>query len=544
MFDEIRDLTKKLVAIPSINTTVGEREIALYIKDYLSEIPYFQKHPDYIILQELEKDYYDRLNVFAYIKGEKTESKDTVLLHGHIDTVGIEDYKGLKDYAFDTVKLAEKLTEMELPEEVLKDLHSGDYMFGRGACDMKSGDAVFLVLLKKLSEHPEKLKGNILLSLNPVEENLHTGIIEALKVLKDLKEKEGFKYKLAINNDFICPLFPGDSRRYIYTGTVGKLLPCFYIQGKETHVGQCFEGFDASMAASMLVNEINLNTEYCDGYDGEYTLPPSVLKIKDLKTWYNVQTADGAFVYFNYFVHNSTVEEIIKKLKGAAGRVLEELVSKYNLEYKKYCKLSGMAYKEIAYDWEVLEYQELYELARMEFPGDLEEYLRIITDSELLEGTDKRDIPLRLTRELMTIAKKKNPAVVLFFAAPYCPHNLLKEEGAEGRLVQEIGEIAKRIGAEYKEDYKLLKFFPSLSDSSYLKSDDSQESVEHLVHNFPQFEQLYPLPVEAIRELNIPCVNFGCYGKDAHKWTERVFMPYSFRVLPQLILETIKYYLK
>ena len=203
-----------------------------------------------------------------------------------------------------------------------------------------------------------------------------------------------------------------------------------------------------------------------------------------------------------------------------------------------------MAYKEIAYDWEVLEYQELYELARMEFPGDLEEYLRIITDSELMEGTDKRDIPLRLTRELMTIAKKKNPAVVLFFAAPYCPHNLLKEEGAEGRLVQEIGEIAKRIGAEYKEDYKLLKFFPSLSDSSYLKSDDSQESVEHLVHNFPQFEQLYPLPVEAIRELNIPCVNFGCYGKDAHKWTERVFMPYSFRVLPQLILETIKYYLK
>ena len=173
MFDEIRELTKKLVAIPSINTTVGEREIALYIKDYLSEIPYFQKHPDYIILQELEKDYYDRLNVFAYIKGEKTESKDTVLLHGHIDTVGIEDYKGLKDYAFDTVNLAEKLTEMELPEEVLKDLHSGDYMFGRGACDMKSGDAVFLVLLKKLSEHPEKLKGNILLSLNPMEILLH-----------------------------------------------------------------------------------------------------------------------------------------------------------------------------------------------------------------------------------------------------------------------------------------------------------------------------------------------------------------------------------
>ena len=29
----------------------------------------------------------------------------------------------------------------------------------------------------------------------------------------------------------------------------------------------------------------------------------SVLKMKDLKPWYNVQTATEAFVYFNYFIH-------------------------------------------------------------------------------------------------------------------------------------------------------------------------------------------------------------------------------------------------
>ena len=82
---------------------------------------------------------------------------------------------------------------------------------------------------------------------------MHTGIIEALEVLKELKNKQELNYLFAINNDYICPLYPGDTKKYIYTGSVGKLLPCFYIQGKETHVGQCFEGFDASMVAAELV---------------------------------------------------------------------------------------------------------------------------------------------------------------------------------------------------------------------------------------------------------------------------------------------------
>ncbi|MDD6769344.1 M20/M25/M40 family metallo-hydrolase, partial [Inconstantimicrobium porci] len=61
------------------------------------------------------------------------------------------------------------------------DLESNEWMVGRGSCDMKSGVAVFLVLLKELSNHVDELKGNILLSKNSVEENKHTGIIEALK---------------------------------------------------------------------------------------------------------------------------------------------------------------------------------------------------------------------------------------------------------------------------------------------------------------------------------------------------------------------------
>ena len=89
----------------------------------------------------------------------------------------------------------------------------------------------------------------------------------------------------------------------------------------------------------------------------------------------------------------------------------------------------------------------------------------------------------------------------------------------------------------------MMKFFPSLSDSSYLKIDDDEESVDMLVKNFPGFDELYPLPLSDIRDLDIPAINYGCYGKDAHKWTERVNIPYTFEILPELIKRTIEFYL-
>lgn len=316
---EMEQLTKELVGIASVNRSEGERKVAEYLEAYFRAIPYFKEHPEQIIMQELKEDELHRKNVFAYIKGGKSKGK-TLIFHGHIDTVGVEDFGPLQPYAFSPDQLLEEMKKMELQETVRKDLETGDWMVGRGACDMKSGVAVFAVLMKYFSEHANELEGNLLFSANPVEENLHTGIIEGLEVIENLQKEQGFSYEMAINNDYICPLYEGDTKRYLYAGAVGKLLPCFYIQGKETHVGQCFEGFDASFVAAELVREISLNTAFCDCYEGESTLPPSVLKMKDLKTAYNVQTAYDAMVYFNFFVHNHSVEQIVTELKEAAGR--------------------------------------------------------------------------------------------------------------------------------------------------------------------------------------------------------------------------------
>ena len=89
----------------------------------------------------------------------------------------------------------------------------------------------------------------------------------------------------------------------------------------------------------------------------------------------------------------------------------------------------------------------------------------------------------------------------------------------------------------------MMRFFPSLSDSSYLKIDDDNNSIDKLISNFPEYKNLYDVPIRDIKKLNIPAINYGCFGKDAHKWTERVYMPYSFEVLPKLIIKTIEHYL-
>lgn len=537
---EMLKLARELVKIPSVNSTPGEKEIGLFIESYIREIPYFKEHPELVIIQKLKNDTLERRSVFALLIGEKERKPDTLLFHGHTDTVGIEEYGKIKEWAYSPDELMKQMKEMNLSTEVMEDLESGDYMFGRGACDMKSGDAVFLGILKEMSHRVRELSGNILVSLNPVEENLHTGILEGLDVLLELKERYDLNYKLAINNDFICPLFPGDETKTIYTGTVGKLLPCFYIQGKETHVGQCFEGFDASMAAAGLVDKINLNCDFLDGYEGEYTYPPSVLKIKDLKPWYNVQTASEAFVYFNYFVHNASMEEITKKLKEAAVQVMEDTLKKINSGSDTFCRLGNQEHKDYDYPLKVFTYEELL-LAAREKNDFKEENLNEIFDGEIEKGTDQREVPVPAIRYLLQTAGVISPAIVLYYGTPYCPHNTL--QGENESLIGNLKEIAQKVSEETGEDYRFMKFFPSLSDSSYLKIDDTKESIKLLKDNFPGMSSLYPVPLEKIQKLNIPAVNYGCYGKDAHKWTERVHIPYTFGILPELIRKTIDYYL-
>lgn len=65
LFNEILELTKQLVAIPSINSSGGgEAKIAGFINEYFKSIPYYQAHPEQLITPPLKNDALGRFNVF------------------------------------------------------------------------------------------------------------------------------------------------------------------------------------------------------------------------------------------------------------------------------------------------------------------------------------------------------------------------------------------------------------------------------------------------------------------------------------------------
>lgn len=542
-YDEALELTKKLVAIPSLNNTVGEREVALYMADWIRAIPYFAERPDQVIVRPLKNDPYGRVNVLAIAFGTRSDAKETIILHGHHDTVWIDDFGAIKEYAFDCDALPEKIKALTDDPDVLADIESGEWLFGRGASDMKCGDAVNMLLMRYFTENLDKFDGNLIFMTNPVEENMHTGIMESLDVLEELKAQYGITYKMAMNTDFISPAFPGDKAHYFHAGAVGKILPCFYIVGKPTHCGQAYEGYPASRVAAEIVRAVDLNADFCDVYNNEYTLPATTLKVKDLKPAYDTQTTFSAFVYFNWFIHNMEMDEIFARLRKIAADALETVDKYRDEQHQRYCGLSGVTYKKREYPLSVLDYNELHEKAKA-VKGDVDDDIEKITAKGIEANIDRRELCREIVEHLVTVLDIKTPTVIIFLSPPYCPRNTLKREIPEEReLLDGVCDVLDEMGRELGEELKMMQFFPVLTDSSYLKLDDTDESVRTLVSNMPNMKGIYNVPVDQIKRVNIPAFNFGCHGKDAHKWTERVHKEYAFGKLPLIMLRTLEKYL-
>jgi len=142
---------------------------------------------------------------------------------GHTDTVGISDYGTIKEYATKPLELKEKLKTITLPENALKDLESGEYLFGRGIFDMKCGVSTLMTIVEYLSDNVNSLEGNIVFAAVCDEEGNSGGMLSVVQELVKLKEKEDFEYQALIDTDYMAPRFEGDNTRYVYVGTVERL---------------------------------------------------------------------------------------------------------------------------------------------------------------------------------------------------------------------------------------------------------------------------------------------------------------------------------
>ena len=141
----------QLLHIPGISGTRSEVLTAEKVLSLLENMPYFQSHPSQLWRIPVPDDPLGRFDVAAYLE-LNPQAKKCVILSGHMDVVGVEEYGHLAELAFDPEALRERIVELPLSDEARRDLESGAWIFGRGTADMKLGLALGLELLRHFSE--------------------------------------------------------------------------------------------------------------------------------------------------------------------------------------------------------------------------------------------------------------------------------------------------------------------------------------------------------------------------------------------------------
>src|SRR5258706_771255 len=135
----------------SVNSTTGELRVAEEVLRLLQSDGLENAYTA-IGLDPLPGDLSGRQNAYAFLRGKTPR---TLLLLGHIDTVGTADYGPLEPWALDPKGLAARQDILAaLAPGLDEDLaaHPTDWMFGRGPTDMKSGVASKLAGILQLGQ--------------------------------------------------------------------------------------------------------------------------------------------------------------------------------------------------------------------------------------------------------------------------------------------------------------------------------------------------------------------------------------------------------
>ncbi|MFK2825911.1 M20/M25/M40 family metallo-hydrolase [Bacillus sp. B190/17] len=520
--ETLRALLCELVSWESRTLTDGERRFAYNVQEKLNELDYFKDNPDYLSLHKADLG---RHFVTAFYK--HPEAKETVVLISHFDTVQTEEYGDLEPLAFHPEELTKELLNRKdsLPEGARIDLESGKYLFGRGTMDMKMGLALHMGLIEKASI--EQWPINLILLTVPDEEVNSSGMRAAVTELVNMRDKYDLSYKMFLNSEPSFSQKPGDDKHYIYSGTIGKIMPAALFYGKETHVGEPLKGMTANYIASFLTQLMEWNPLFHEKDLGENTPLPVSLQQKDLKLQYSTQTPYRAVALYNVFLMKRTASEIMDLFE----QIAQEAAQKCNESYKALCQheqIEGVG------QVQVLRYEKLLSYAEKKLGTEFIEQ----TKRDVLENEewDEREKSLRIADKLLIQCQELAPAIVLLFTPPYYPAVNTSNDPLIIDSVKLVQETARKFDVEVNQ----MHYFNGLCDLSYVQYTDDSDGWAAFEQNTPVWGEVYSIPFEDMRQLQAPVFNVGPFGKDAHQRTERLHIDSAFIHTPAMIDSLIK----
>lgn len=519
-------------AVPSVSHTPGERLFAPVLRSALMEIPYFQNHPQAISVLPVSQREEDGEMVFALMRA-RGGVKKTIVLLSHFDVVGVDEYGALRELAFSPDAYTQALREgkFTLDADAQRDLESGNYLFGRGVCDMKWGIALDVEIMHEFDAHPEQMQANLLLVSVPDEERNSVGMLGAVEVLGDYAREQGIELTACMVGEPNISPERDDSVRAMHIGAAGKVMPSFYCFGRVTHVGEPFAGLNAASLAAEITRRMELSEEWIDAGEGFFTPAPMCLKMADMKEAYSVQSPSAAYCYFNVITASTTPEEAMGRMERVAREAFEAVNEERAQKHAACEKKLGKHVELTQFAPRVIRYEELYRACREAHGAAFErEIAAFIRDHQDL---DVRELCVRTLARVHDFYPDRQPVVVLFFCPPFYPHTGLAD--ADGLVRRACTQLIE-YGAQMGETLRIDECFMGLTDMSYL-SLRMNVDTDALAACYPVWGETYSLPLEKMRALDIPFVNFGPLGRDPHRASERVDIAYSFGKAPQLALQ-------
>lgn len=532
---KIEAILFQLVKVQSDTGTALERKMARKIHAMIRSDPYFSEHPDLFGTYN-SNDILGRPVVWALRRGK---SPKTIILMGHYDTVEIDSYGPLKQYALDPTALKKEMkADTNYSHAVMEDLDSDDWAFGRGMADMKAGLAINMYVLFTNTN----ANVNILFIAVPDEENISSGALMCVSLYQDLQQRFHLEYELCIISE---PQFRTEEEDIqLIEGSMGKILPIIVAKGVLAHSAEILRGLNAGVIIAEIIRNLELSTDFISEDQGSFTQPPTVSFFRDLKATYDVSIPEYSVAGFNMlFLKNMAPSQIIDSIKAMCEKAMEVVIRKYEDAFEVMRKRGFVhATEKNNYVCKVVTLAELeadLEAALPDFHRQRQRINAMLEEQVLAQKITLQSASDQYIRSLIEISGIKHPMVVIGISPPYYPpvNNALIGKDIDYCLVG----LSEQLHASVGKGAKRQAYLSGMTDMSYMSCNDPAKERAFL-QNLALPPSIYDIPVEAIAELNIPSMMIGPMGRDVHQAGERVFMPdVNIRIpaLFELIINTL-----
>jgi arginine utilization protein RocB len=520
-------LIKELVKIPSITESARESEPGLWIMERLSAIPYFKENPKNLqwIATPLEGSPETLHSLLVRIDSAKP-TKRTVLMIGHYDVVDVSVYGDLSQYAFDPEELALRFEQS-----------GDDVLYGRGSMDMKCGVAIEIGLIEEFAADREMFDVNIVAAFVGDEENASAGMRGVLPALAAM-QKEGLDFLAAINTE------PGEAGQsgvfgpMVFLGTLGKLMPSFYVKGCGAHVGNYYCGYSSALALSRLVTYAEGNPHLADPLHGVSQPSWTCLDMGIIREGYSVTIPDRAYAYFNCFTTNNTPAAVAAQMRHIAAYAMNQTSAQLTDSNRGLIAAGYDGGGFVPPESKVYTLEELTDIARRNygefFDKDLNSYI------EKIGPGDMRKRGIKVVDRIADMSGEEGPFAVCFFLPPWLPVRTdLTDDPRDKAVVQAARNVETQLFEKYGMKMREIELFSGLCDLSYVGAKVSSEDIVSLEQNMPGWGSIYKIPLADMKSITMPVLNLGPSGNDPHKKTERLNLHYSLDILPSLLQSAI-----